>query len=85
MVEKCCFLFSRVSHRDPKVEPAGLGSGAKVQSPATLLWGLTPATTAHQTLLRGLTPVCRQAVANPIFQKIRVSYFLVIASTKVGI
>ena len=56
MVEKCCFLFSRVSHRDPKVEPAGLGSGAKVQSPATLLWGLTPATTAHQTLLRGLTP-----------------------------
>ena len=27
-----------------KVEPAGLGSGAKVQSPATLLWGLTPAT-----------------------------------------
>ena len=28
MVEKCCFLFSRVSHRDPKVEPAGLGSGA---------------------------------------------------------
>ena len=21
-------LFSRVSHRDPKVEPAGLGSGA---------------------------------------------------------
>ena len=53
MVEKCCFLFSRVSHRDPKVEPAGLGSGAevepagfgsgaKVQSPATLLWGLTP-------------------------------------------
>ena len=56
MVEKCCFLFSRVSHRDPKVEPAGLGSGAKVQSPATVLWGLTPATTAHQTLLRGLTP-----------------------------
>ena len=27
----------------PKVDPAGLGSGAKVQSPATLLWGLTPA------------------------------------------
>jgi hypothetical protein len=24
------------------VESAGLGSGAKVQSPATLLWGLTP-------------------------------------------
>jgi hypothetical protein len=24
-----------------KVEPAGLGSGAKVQSLATLLWGLT--------------------------------------------
>ena len=48
MVEKCCFLFSRVSHRDPKAKPAGLGSGAapgsgaKVQSPATLLWGLTP-------------------------------------------
>ena len=66
-----------LSHRDPKAKPAGLGSGAalgsgaKVQSPATLLWGLTP--------------VCRQAVANPIFQKIRVSYFLVIASTKVGI
>ena len=35
---------------------AALGSGAKVQSPATLLWGLTPATTAHQTLLWGLTP-----------------------------
>ena len=35
---------------------AALGSGAKVQSPATLLWGLTPATTAHQTLLRGLPP-----------------------------
>ena len=60
-----------LSHRDPKVEPAGLGSGAEVQSLATLL--------------RRLTPVCRQAVANPIFQKIRVSYFLVIASTKVGI
>ena len=28
MVEKCYFLFSRISHRDPKVEPAGLGSGA---------------------------------------------------------
>ena len=40
----------------PQVEPAGFGSGAKVQSPATLLWGLTPATTAHQTLLWGLTP-----------------------------
>ena len=53
MVEKCCFLFSRVSHRDPKVEPAGLGSGAKVQSPATLLWGLTP---VGATLLQGLTP-----------------------------
>ena len=26
-----------------EVEPAGFGSGAKVQSPATLLWGLTPA------------------------------------------
>ena len=35
---------------------AALGSGAKVQSPATLLWGLTPATTAHLTLLWGLTP-----------------------------
>ena len=32
MVEKCCFLFSRVSHRDPKVEPAGLGSGAAPRS-----------------------------------------------------
>ena len=26
----------------PKVEGAALGSGAKVQSRATLLWGLTP-------------------------------------------
>ena len=26
-----------------RVEPAGYGSGAKVQSPATLLWGLAPA------------------------------------------
>ena len=52
-----------------KVEPAGLGSGAKVQSPATLLWGLTPATppatedftlgpdpSKHSSLLWGLTP-----------------------------
>ena len=30
---------------DPKVDPAGLGSGAKVQSLATLLWGLTPEST----------------------------------------
>ena len=80
MVEKCCFLFSRVSHRDPKVEPAGLGSGAalpgsgaevepagfgsgaKVQSPATLLWGLTPASTPASTLLWGLTPVCTYSI-----------------------
>ena len=36
-----------------KAQP--LGSGAKVQSPATLLWGLTPV--EHSTLLWGLTPV----------------------------
>ena len=35
-----------------KAQP--LGSGAKVQSPATLLWGLTPV--EHSTLLWGLTP-----------------------------
>ena len=66
-----------LSHRDPKVEPAGLGSGAATGSGAEVQ--------SLATLLRRLTPVCRQAVANPIFQEIRVSYFLVIASTKVGI
>ena len=38
---------------NPPVESAVLGSGAKVQSPATLLWGLTP---VGATLLQGLTP-----------------------------
>ncbi len=37
-------------------QSAAPGSGAKVQSPATLLWGLTPV--EHSTLLLGLTPEC---------------------------
>ena len=36
-----------------EVESVGLGSGAKVQSLATLLWGLTP---EGATLLRGPDP-----------------------------
>ena len=48
-----------------KVEPAGLGSGAKVQSLATLLWGLTPASTAHLTLLWGLTPATTYGFTGP--------------------
>ena len=56
----CSGSGSRSPRSGAKVESAGLGSGAKVQSPATLLWGLTPATTpastAHPTLLWGLTP-----------------------------
>ena len=46
----------------PKAEPAGLGSGAKVQSPATLLWGLTPASTNNSPIMQ----VKRQKTLKPL-------------------
>jgi len=42
------------------MEPAGYGSGAKVQSPATLLWGLAPAS---------LTPASKQHLLILYFPK----------------
>ena len=36
-----------------RISLCGLGSGAKVQSRATLLWGLTPATTFSERLYFG--------------------------------
>ena len=48
---------SLIENRKRNPQASGLaqppGSGAKVQSLATLLWGLTP---EGATLLRGLTP-----------------------------
>ena len=56
-------LFSRVSQREPKVEPAGLGSGAKVHlskraEMGTAGLGSGTKVQSLATLLWGLTPVC---------------------------
>ena len=45
-------FFRRISLCSPR-SGAALGSGAKVQSRATLLWGLTPATTSSERLYFG--------------------------------
>ena len=57
------FLFSHVSQREPKVEPAGLGSGAKVQSLVTLLWGLTPVSARLRLISRTVAIVVGRTVA----------------------